>query len=194
MSNLTTAHAKETPQLDPAFAATNHTATEEANSAKSTLDNTLVNDNAEKPAAEQKSLIPQSTITSSDPITPPAERDLKKTQKHLFAKHKEAPQKPLIASLRNSATHHGLLKLNSPIWVIQLGSFKNKTNAVHLVDQLRSNGYKAFIHRVDSTFGETTRVYVGPEPKQTSAKALANRLEQDMHLHGIVVSFQPLAL
>src|SRR3990167_6970060 len=118
VSNLTTAHAKETPQLDPAFAATNHTATEEANSAKSTLDNTLVNDNAEKPAAEQKSLIPQSTITSSDPITPPAERDLKKTQKHLFAKHQEAPQKPLIASLRNSATHHGLLKLNSPIWVI----------------------------------------------------------------------------
>lgn len=103
-------------------------------------------------------------------------------------------KKPLIASLQNPADDHGLLKLKSPAWVIQVGSFKNKTNALRLVNQLRGNGYKAFIQSVSSAFGENTRVYIGPEFKQASAKMIANQIEQDMHLHGIVLNFKPLTM
>ncbi|OGT53293.1 MAG: hypothetical protein A3E84_01610 [Gammaproteobacteria bacterium RIFCSPHIGHO2_12_FULL_42_13] len=152
-----------------------------------------------KPPVEQPSLVPQSTITSNDRLTKPLE-DTKtptaKTSLHpkkLLAKQTEQ-RKPMIALLQNPATDRSLLKLKTASWVIQLGSFKNKTNAVHLVDHLRNNGYKAFIQTAASAFGETTRVYVGPELKQTAAKDLADRLEQDMHLHGIVISFKPLAL
>lgn len=89
---------------------------------------------------------------------------------------------------------NGLIELKNPVWVIQIGSFKNKANALRLVNQLRANGYRAFIQQVSNTFGENTRVFVGPESKHNSARALATRLESDMHIRGIVISYKPLAL
>jgi len=84
----------------------------------------------------------------------------------------------------------GLFQLKKPVWVIQLGSFKNKTNALRLVNRLRLNGYAAFIQQTPSH----TRVYVGPEVKQGTAREVASRLKTNMKLQGIVVSYKPLAL
>lgn len=84
-----------------------------------------------------------------------------------------------------------LAKLDKMVWVIQMGSFKNKANALRLVNQLRAKGYPAFLHQAS---GDKTRVYVGPENKQTAAYALASRLEEELHLHGIVISYKPLIL
>lgn len=89
--------------------------------------------------------------------------------------------------------NNGLIKLKHAVWVIQLGSFKNKTNALRLVNRLRAKGYRAFIQQFSTTASDT-RVFVGPENKQASARILANRLENDLHLHGIIVSYQPLML
>src|SRR5262249_49589734 len=95
----------------------------------------------------------------------------------------------------NMATNdNGLVDLSKAAWVIQLGSFKNKANALRLVNQLRANGYHAFIQKISTTFGEHTRVFVGPENKRMTANALANRLESEMHVKGIVISYQPLTL
>lgn len=94
----------------------------------------------------------------------------------------------------SSFTNEDLFKEKNPVWVIQLGSFKNKTNALRLVNQLRASGYRAFIQQVNSTEGNSTRVYVGPETKQTAARALAGELESQLHVRGIVISYQPLAL
>lgn len=88
----------------------------------------------------------------------------------------------------------GLINFKNAVWVIQIGSFKNKTHALNLVNMLRASGYKAFIQQIPSTFGTTTRVFVGPESKQASARALANQLEADMHIKGLVISYKPLAL
>ena len=87
----------------------------------------------------------------------------------------------------------GLFKLKNAVWVIQIGSFNNKANALRLVNQLRTNGYRAFIQQMSSASGET-RVFVGPEVKQNAARELASQLETDMHLHGIVISYKPLTL
>lgn len=94
------------------------------------------------------------------------------------------------SSLHAPLDSDGLFKLKNAVWVIQLGSFKNKTNALRLVNQLRASGYPAFIQEVASN----TRVYVGPETKQVAARSLATRLEADMKLRGIVVSYKPLSL
>lgn len=56
--------------------------------------------------------------------------------------------------------------LNNVAWVIQLGSFKNKANALRLVNELRASGYRAFIKQIPATFGQSTRVFVGPEKKR----------------------------
>ncbi len=89
----------------------------------------------------------------------------------------------------------GLIKLKSAAWVIQIGSYKNKANALRLVNQLRANGYRAFIQQVSSdALGDHTRVFIGPENKRAKARALADRLHNEMHIEGIVISYKPLTL
>ena len=92
--------------------------------------------------------------------------------------------------IRTPVNSDGLLSLKNAVWVIQVGSFKNKANALRLVNQLRASGYKAFIQQ----FANNTRVFVGPEIKQGSARALASRLESELQIRGIVLSYKPLAL
>lgn len=92
-------------------------------------------------------------------------------------------------------TEKDLAKLNTKAWVVQMGSFKDKANARHLVDTLRLAGYKAFTYDVKSHNGNVrTRVYIGPEYKQASAINLSTKIEQEMMLHGIIVSYQPLSI
>ncbi|OGT45185.1 MAG: hypothetical protein A3E83_07875 [Gammaproteobacteria bacterium RIFCSPHIGHO2_12_FULL_41_20] len=172
----------------PVYAASNQQAT--AAKPVSQPNTEVSHELAEQPPVvnEQKSLVPQSTITSSEQIT---KQD---STSKVMKDYKKLPKKSLVAALKKSLPDRSLLKFQASAWVIQLGSFKNKANAIRLVDQLRNSGYKAFIQNATSHLGETIRVYVGPETRHASAKALADRLEQDLHLHGIVVSFKPLAL
>lgn len=87
-------------------------------------------------------------------------------------------------------TDDGLFALKNPGYVVQLGSFNDKTNARKLVNQLRVNGYNAFMQKV----ADNTRVFVGPERKQNSAKLLANQIENNLHMRGIIISYKPLKL
>lgn len=89
---------------------------------------------------------------------------------------------------------NGLLKLNQVAWVIQVGTFKEKGSAMHLVNQLRENGYRAFIQQLPSSSGSSTQVFVGPENRQHLARALATQLQDDMKVKGIVISYQPFSL
>lgn len=99
-----------------------------------------------------------------------------------------------IALAKTTTEDNGLIKLNSAVWVLQIGSFKNKSNALRVVNQLRANGYRAFIQQISTALGEHTRVFVGPENKRTTARALADRLRSEMHIQAIVVSYKPLTL
>lgn len=106
-------------------------------------------------------------------------------------KHPPAKIKANVAASQQATVEEeGIFKLKSAVWVIQLGSFKNKTNALRLVNQLRASGYRAFIQQADAN----TRVFVGPENKQNAARSLADQLENDLHLKGIVISYKPLTL
>ncbi|RDI46074.1 SPOR domain-containing protein [Aquicella lusitana] len=99
-----------------------------------------------------------------------------------------------VPAIQGPVERDGLIKLKSAVWIIQIGSFKNKANALRLVNQLRAKGYPAFIQQVSTTLGSSTRVFVGPETNQSNARALANQLESEMRLRGIVLSYKPLAL
>ncbi len=114
-----------------------------------------------------------------------------KTIKIKEAKLKTIPKKPLasVTSL-SSLDNNGLLKFKSSVWVIQMGSFTKKERALRLVNQLRANGYRAFIQKA----GDDIRVFVGPENQHASARELASRLESEVHIRGMVISYQPLRL
>lgn len=80
-------------------------------------------------------------------------------------------------------------------WVVQMGSFKSKSNAEHLANHLRAMGYKAFMQQSKSAQGEPrTQVFVGPEFKKVAASGLANKIDHDTSMRGFVVSYKPLEL
>lgn len=76
-------------------------------------------------------------------------------------------------------------------WVVQLGSFKKKENALRLVNQLRAEGYHAFFNSNHDTL---TRVFIGPEFKKSDASLLADQVNKKIHLQGIIVNYKSLTL
>lgn len=104
-----------------------------------------------------------------------------------------APAVSKVATKKSShhkKPHASLAQLKQTSWVVQMGSFHNKANAKRLANTLRAKGFKAFTRQIKAS----TRVYVGPEFKQASAASLANKIEQTINMHGIVVTYHPLEL
>jgi DedD protein len=48
-------------------------------------------------------------------------------------------------------------------WVVQVGSFSKKNNALQLVKELQAGGFNAFVEPVNKTTGVIHRVRIGPE-------------------------------
>ncbi len=113
-----------------------------------------------------------------------------KNTKHSSHRLSAKTSKKTLANKTVKNNH--LFNIQDPSWVIQVGSFKNKTAALKVVNQLRASGYRAFIQQFASG-DDSTRVFVGPENKQAHARQLAQDLNAKMHLQGIVISYQPLA-
>lgn len=67
------------------------------------------------------------------------------------------------------------------MWVVQLGSFKNKENAEKLAANLRKQGYIAFLSQLSSNSRLLHRVRVGPQKDRPSAEAMAARLSKAGH-------------
>lgn len=88
------------------------------------------------------------------------------------------------------------LKLKSvpaTAWVVQLGSFADRTHAQVLQKQLQQHGFTAYIRSRGNDFGSKLAVvYVGPETKRSNAEALLARLDTEMQLKGMVINFDPL--
>lgn len=125
-------------------------------------------------------------------------KKLVKTAKANLAKpvvySKIASKSGITAYRQMPIDNNGLVQLKQAAYVIQLGSFTEKTNALKLVNKLRAKGYRAFIQHTPDNVGENTRVFVGPEKQQASARLVATELEKEMQLHGIVISYKPFSL
>ena len=72
-------------------------------------------------------------------------------------------------------------------WVVQVGSFKHKKNAVNLRNKLRRAGYAAFEDTSGNSKSPIYRVKVGPESRRDRAIALRARLLAQQKLKGIVI-------
>ncbi len=88
---------------------------------------------------------------------------------------------------------NNLLLPKKSAWVVQMGSFKNKSNAHRLVSRLKASGFKAFMHETQSSTGSIrTAVYVGPEFKEVSAAKLSTNMMSKIHIRGFVVPYKPM--
>ena len=72
-------------------------------------------------------------------------------------------------------------------WVVQLGSFSDRSNAIALRDRLRTMGHRSFVRTAKSSRGEEmTRVLVGPAASEAAATETAARLREATGLAGLV--------
>lgn len=76
-------------------------------------------------------------------------------------------------------------------WVVQVGSFRSRDNAIALRDRLRAQGYRTFTEQAGSAARRVYRVKVGPIPKRSRAEALRDRLAAKERVKGLVMSYQP---
>ena len=74
-------------------------------------------------------------------------------------------------------------------WVVQVGSFAKKKNAVEIRNKLTKAGFVAFVETTDETRGKLFRVRVGPELNRERAKKMQERIEIEFDLKGIIVSY-----
>lgn len=147
-----------------------------------------VNKNVEAEASKVQTITQPLQAPSLPAATPPAQ-NTSNVVSVLNTKHE--PVTPKVKNVRAKANATDLTKLKKSAWVVQMGSFRDKANARHLADKLRSAGYKAFMHEAKSG---ATRVFIGPEFKQTSAMKLSSDVERDTKMRGIVVIYKPLAI
>jgi DedD protein len=72
-------------------------------------------------------------------------------------------------------------------WVVQVGSFSHRDNAVAERERLRAAGFPAFLERTEAEGRVLHRVKVGPELDRRAAERLKERLEETMERSGILV-------
>jgi DedD protein len=72
-------------------------------------------------------------------------------------------------------------------WVVQLGSFSKKQNALELRDKARSHGFAAFVEAYSSKNGQRYRVRVGPEISVEKANELKQQIKRKMGTDGLVL-------
>ena len=75
------------------------------------------------------------------------------------------------------------------IWAVQVASFGEEGNALKLRDQLRGDGYEAFISTVKQDGHVLNRVAVGPFLDQTEAGNLRDELSDVLSLDARIVAF-----
>ncbi len=71
-------------------------------------------------------------------------------------------------------------------WVVQMGSFSERANAMALRDRIRGKKYPAYVEAVATPQGTIYRVRVGPERTRAKAEALQARLRKVFNLNGMV--------
>lgn len=77
------------------------------------------------------------------------------------------------------------VKQNVGRWVVQIATFKSKTNATNLVAKLKADKYDAYSITVNSLY----KVYVGPEFDRSASEKSRDEIKKKFNLAGIVTKF-----
>ena len=96
-----------------------------------------------------------------------------------------APPPPAVAK-RDAGKKPDNVAGDIEAWVVQLGSFSERANALALRDRVRARKYAAFVEAVATSQGTIYRVRVGPERTRARAETLQERLRKAFNLNGMV--------
>jgi len=136
--------------------------------------------------------LPKQSVMPAAPVsaTKPAAIKVKKAT-HSIAKPRPAI-KPITAHTPQASSHavtHTANQANSSThtYRIQIASFRSRSDAVPMQQNLIKIGLPAFIHSVDlAAKGQWFRVYAGPFASKALAKEQQQNIEQKMHINGFL--------
>ena len=123
-----------------------------------------------QPAGAAPSPLAPATPSAAAPVpvaVPPAKTAAVPTE------HKPPPGPPPAAATTAAAP-------SAAGWVVQLGSFANRSNADRLAQQVRSLGYAVSVSR-GTTGRRLYHVQVGPTPERAAAEQMAAKLAAQGH-------------
>lgn len=72
-------------------------------------------------------------------------------------------------------------------WVVQVGSFESRKNALALRDKLLKHKYRAFVESITSNGHVNYRVRIGPEVRRSSAEATQKSIQKTLKINGVVM-------
>ncbi len=81
-------------------------------------------------------------------------------------------------------------ELQNTGWVIQLGSFRHQKNVRELLDKLENAGYRAFSRPVQTSAGQLTKVFVGPDLERDNLENSLSHLRELTGLSGKITQFK----
>lgn len=110
---------------------------------------------------------------------------------------KDLPEPEIVKDKESKSIIEQIVNLTEPeekksviketTWVVQVGSFKKKTNALALKEKLRKKKIHAFVERIMKDNKAVYRVRVGPEITRKKAETLKQKLKKEFKLSGLVV-------
>ncbi len=102
----------------------------------------------------------------------------------------KAQPKPTTDTQKDDATVATVKTKSSNLkaWVVQVGSFAKRTNALALQKKLRKHQFPAFVEFIKNQDGSIYRVRVGPEVKQAKAEAAMQTIYKKLKIKGVVMS------
>ena len=130
-----------------------------------------------KPAQTMRSLPQSQSVRTATPA--PTET----AKKHVIAPKKPAPVK-IIAKAKAPKD-----PVISTAWAVQAGIFSKRENAQSIARVLKSNGHQPKLNNTSTSFGQATRVWVGPFASKAEAQALSNIIEQQTGNGGYVAEY-----
>ncbi len=122
------------------------------------------------------------TVSALKPVVPPP-----KAKATVVTPNQTTTPAPEIAPPKASTSSVLPVSATPEAWVVQMGSFSDKTNADMLVKKIQAAGFPSYLTHSTTSQGPLFRVFVGPEILKSTADDVKGRLAQSLNLTGIVV-------
>lgn len=127
---------------------------------------------------------PKTTNIKKSKVTPAIKVEKIVTSTSSKSKTQSAINKPVLGQQPPKS-------VNKEAWVIQLGSFKHKSNVAELVSKLKHNGYTVFTKPIKTKQGTLTKVFVGPELIKATLMKKIPALKKLTNVQGKIARFYP---
>ncbi|HHL45626.1 MAG TPA: hypothetical protein ENJ24_03560 [Gammaproteobacteria bacterium] len=130
--------------------------------------------------------LPENFVPAEPGKDQKVETDSRSPEKNTPPLRRKPADKPSVAEKKpdNATKRAGADQVGA--WVVQMGSFSERANAMVLRDRIRKKKYPAYVEAVATNRGTIYRVRVGPERSRAKAEALQAKLRKVFNLNGMV--------